>query len=591
MQFNQSGFWRGASITGVMLLSLPIQKAVAVSMYLTGQVQAPTTVQVLAQTPDPNRDRLIQPAPIPTPVPTEPSKPVLQTPTTPTPHPAPPTLVNIPVTKIDVTGSTVFHAADWLTIIQPLEGRLVSLEELQRAADAITQLYLDRGYITSRAILVDQTVTNGVVQIQVVEGSLEQIKLEGNRHVRESYIRSRIALGTKPPLNRDSLEDQLRLLKLDPLFTNVEASLRSGNQLGTSILTVRVTEAPSFNGLVGVDNYSPPAVGSVRMGGELHYRNLTGFGDELSASYFRTTAGGANMYDFSYRLPVNAMNGTLQLRIAPNDNRIIDPAFKDLGIEGNSQLYEISFRQPLLRTPREEFALSLGFTVQDGQTFIFNNIGAPFGVGPDINGNSRTRVLKLGQDYVKRDPQGAWALRSQFSFGIDIFDATVNPSPIPDGRFFSWLAQAQRVQRLSNDQLLIVQGDLQLTPDSLLPSQQFVIGGGQSLRGFRQNVRSGDNGFRLSAEDRITIQRDESGISVMQLAPFIDIGNVWNKSDNPNNPLPAQTFLAGVGLGFLWQPHPQFNLRLDYGIPLINLRDRGNDVQDSGFYFSLFYHF
>ena len=95
-------------------------------------------------------------------------------------------------------------------------------------------------------------------------------------------------------------------------------------------------------------------------------------------------------------------------------------------------------------------------------------------------------------------------MRSQFSFGIDILDATINNDPIPDGRFFSWLGQVQRVQRLSNDQLLIVQAELQLTPDSLLPSQQFVIGGGQSVRGYRQNVRSGDNGFRSAAiEDRI----------------------------------------------------------------------------------------
>jgi hemolysin activation/secretion protein len=494
------------------------------------------------------------------------------------------------VTKIEVTGSTILGAKEIEPITKPLEGRTVTLDELRNAADSITQIYLDRGYITSRAILVDQVIENGIVQIRVVEGSVEKIDIEGNRRLNAAYVRSRVALGAGTPLRQDRLEDQLRLLKADPLFANVEASLRPGTQLGQSILTVRVTEAQSFYGLVGSDNYSPPSVGPVRLGGIVGYRNPTGLGDEISVSYFGATTGGSNQYDFNYRVPLNAMNGTLQLRVAPSNNRITDDQFGFLDISGETELYEVSFRQPLVRSPREEFALSLGFSYQDGQTFIFNGLPFPFGIGPDADGNSRVRVLKFGQDYVKRDLQGAWALRSQFSVGLDVFNATTNDSPVPDGRFFSWLAQLQRVQRISEDNLLIAQLDVQLTPDSLLPSQQFVIGGGQSVRGYRQNARSGDNGIRFSLEDRIVVHRDEAGIPVLQFAPFFDAGLIWNKEDNPNE-LPDQTFLAAFGLGILFQPLPQFSIRLDYAPPLINLDDRGGNAQDDGFYFSVNYQF
>lgn len=90
--------------------------------------------------------------------------------------------------------------------------------------------------------------------------------------------------------------------------------------------------------------------------------------------------------------------------------------------------------------------------------------------------------------------------QSQFNLGVGVLDATLNPEPVPDSRFFSWLAQVQRVQRLGKDNLLIMQGDLQLTPDSLLSFHQFLIGGGQSVRGYAQSSRSGDNGVRLSLE-------------------------------------------------------------------------------------------
>lgn len=553
----------------------------------------------IAQQPDPNRDRLIQPAPTPTPLPPEQSAPVLSPtpsptptePTQPSPSPSPqPEPVSFSVSQIEVVGSKILTAADLEPITKPLEGRSVTLEELRQAADAITQLYLDRGFITSRAILTEQIITNGVVQIQVVEGSLEQIEVEGTRRLNPSYVRNRILLGANTPLNRDKLEDQLRLLKADPLFTNVEASLRPGTKLGQSILIVRITESPAVTGFVGSDNYSPPSVGSVRLGAGLNYRNLTGIGDEIQGSYYHTTTSGADVFDFSYRVPLNAMNGTLQLRAAPSYNRITDPDFEDLDIRGGNGLYEINYRQPLIRTPRQEFALALGFSFENGQTFLFQDTPFPFGIGPDEDGKSKTRVLKFGQDFVKRDPQGAWALRSQFSFGLGIFDATDNDDPVPDGQFFSWLGQIQRVQRLGNDHLLIIQGDIQLTPDSLLPSQQFVIGGGQSVRGYRQNARSGDNGFRFSIEDRIALARDEAGVPVFQLAPFVDMGKVWNKSDNPNK-LSDQTFLIGAGLGLLWQPVPQFYLRFDYGYPIVNLDDRGSDIQDDGFYFSVYYQF
>jgi hemolysin activation/secretion protein len=130
-----------------------------------------------------------------------------------------------------------------------------------------------------------------------------------------------------------------------------------------------------------------------------------------------------------------------------------------------------------------------------------------------------------------------------------------------------------------------------LASDSLLASEQFVIGGGQSLRGYRQNVRSGDNGFRVSVEDRITLLRDQdTQASTLQVSPFLDMGYVWNQNGNPNVQ-PSQRFLVGAGLGLLYQPLEGLSLKLDYGFPLVDLNDRGDNVQDDGFYFTVNYHY
>jgi hemolysin activation/secretion protein len=535
--------------------------------------------------PDSNQNRFLQPVPTPIPAPNPTESPVLPTPTSePTPDV---NVVPIQVNRIEVTGSTVLSSEQLNRITKPFEGSTVSFQELTSVIDEINQLYLEQGYTNSRAILEAQTIANGIVQIRVVEGTLERIEVEGTQRLNPNYVRSRVNLGVGTPLNTTKLEEQLRLLRADPLFKNVEAILRSGSEPGQSILVVRVTEADPFEASVSFDNYSPPSVGSERLGINTSYRNLTGNGDQLAASYYRTTTGGADVFDFSYRIPLNAMNGTLQLRAAPNRNEVTQSPFDEFDIRGESQLYEISYRQPLIRSLREEFALSLGFAYQSGQTFTFAG-PTPFGFGPDERGVSRTSVIKFGQDYLRWDSLGAWSLRSQFSLGTGLFNATTNPDSIPDARFISWLGQVQRVQLLNKNNLLILQADLQLTPDALLPSQQFIIGGGQSLRGYRQNVRAGDNGLRFSVEERMTLQRDEAGNAIFQLAPFVDLGTIWNVSDNPNN-LQKQRFLASVGLGLLWQPLSNLSVRLDYGLPLVNLDDRGENVQDSGFYFSVNY--
>ncbi|NJN48746.1 MAG: ShlB/FhaC/HecB family hemolysin secretion/activation protein [Alkalinema sp. RL_2_19] len=219
------------------------------------------------------------------------------------------------------------------------------------------------------------------------------------------------------------------------------SSLSPGTEAGKSLLTVRVKEAKTAYFGVTSDNYSAPVVGSERYGIYGGLRSTLIPGDEFFASYNRTTSGGSNALDFLYRTPINAQNGTIQLRVAPSWYNITDNEIGNLfDIDGNSQLYELTYRQPLMRTFRKEFALSLGFAFQNGNT----NVG-----GTNLfDTNNRARVLKFGQDFIARDAQGVWAGQSSFNLGLDIFDATDNPGPLADGKFFSWTGQLQRVQRL-----------------------------------------------------------------------------------------------------------------------------------------------
>ena len=181
-------------------------------------------------------DRFLQPDAQPlTPLPEE-TKPLLS----PTPAEASPSIpepdasdVTISVTRIDVMGSTVFDPQQFTPILEPLEGQVVSLSELQNAADKITELYVTEGYLTSRAILAEQDIVDGIVQIQVIEGRLQEdgIQIEGDERL-GNYVRSRLALGTTVPLKADHIEDQLLLLRADPLVETINASLQPSKKMG-----------------------------------------------------------------------------------------------------------------------------------------------------------------------------------------------------------------------------------------------------------------------------------------------------------------------------------------------------------------------
>jgi hemolysin activation/secretion protein len=556
--------------------------------FLLSWVIVGSALPSLAQLPDPNRERFTQPGSEPELLPPEDQQPQLPRPAQPPSQPNP---VNstpqVEVRRIEVTGNTVLSADRINPIIQPLEGRSVSLQDLQAAAQRITDLYVTAGYITSRAIVEPQDIQNGVVQIRVVEGSISDIQIEGNQRLRSKYIHDRLRLSTESPVSVNAIEERLRLLQADPLLDSITATLQPGEGLGQSHLVVNLTEADAFQIGANVDNYTTPTTGSIRAGVSIDHLNLTGNGDRFSFSFNGSTTGGSRVFDTSYTLPVNARDGTVQLRTIIDRNDITESPFDVLNISGASERYEVSFRQPIVESLAQEFALSLGFSHQRSQDFL-NDRGFPFFQGAERDGTSQTSVVKFGQDYLHRDPQGVWLLRSQFNFGTGLFDATVNDSPLPDGLFFSWLFQTQRLQRLTPNHLLVFQGDLQLTPDSLLPSEKFVIGGAQSLRGYRQSARSGDNGFRVSLEDRITVLRHSDRSAAFQVIPFVDFGSVWNQPDNPNR-LADDRFLIGSGLGLEWQPLQDLKVRVDYGVPIFNIAGRGDDLQDDGFYFGLNY--
>ncbi len=467
----------------------------------------------------------------------------------------------------------------------PETGRELSFAQLLQARSSITQLYIECGYITSGAILPPQDPEDGVVQLQVIEGSLEAIDVLGVHRLDPSYVKNRLALATTPPLNQQRLLEGLQLLQLDPLIQRLSAELQAGVRPSTNILEVIVTEADPFSVDFIANNNRSPSVGSFSRGLRLNHANVVGLGDGLSVAYANTE--GSNEVDVSYTIPLNARNGTLRLGYGDTNSRVIEPPFDTLDIRANSQYYELTYRQPLYQAPTEEFALALTFSRQESRTRIgFDDIGpAPIAPGADEDGRTEISAIRFTQEWLKRDGRRVLAARSQLSLGVDLFGTTINAVG-PDSQFFAWRGQGQWVQLLNPDTLLLIRADVQLAPDPLLPLEQFGLGGQDTIRGYREDALLTDNGVLASAEVRLPILRASEIQGVLQVAPFIDVGTGWNvesKNPDPNT-------LVSAGLGLLWRQSDDLTARLDWGIPLVSNNTRKRTWQESGVYFSLVFN-
>ncbi|WP_373525981.1 ShlB/FhaC/HecB family hemolysin secretion/activation protein [Nostoc sp.] len=547
---------------------------------VSAQSTPPSGVTIPPNIPAKVEETIPQPSPTPTTVPTPtPTVPILPSPPQENlPDTTFPSGESFFVKEIQVTGYSVLKA-EIIKLKQPLENQNVTFEQLLQLRSQITELYVKNGYITSGAFLPNnQNVASGVVQIQVVEGELEGISILGLKRLEPVYVRSRIERLAGKPLNQKRLEEALQLLQLDPIIERVNAELTAGSTPGSNILQVTVIESPPFHvGVVFANNQST-SVGSEQASVFVAHDNISGFGDKFSAEYGITE--GLGIYNISYSIPFNALDGTISVRYSNSDNSIIESKFRDLNIRSEAETLSFNVRQPLTHTPNNEFAVGLAFDLRRSQTYILNDIPFSFTEGPE-DGESRVTVIRFFQDWLQRDTNSVLAARSQFSFGIGAIDATVNDTGT-DGRFFSWVGQFQWVQRLSPRILMLAKVNTQLTPDSLLSLEKISIGGVDTVRGYGQNQLVADNGVVGGVEVRIPLA---SNLETLQLIPFFDIGTVWNnRGSNPD----SQT-LASLGLALNWQPFNGLVLRADYGIPLIGTSDRGNSLQDNGFNFLVRY--
>ena len=480
---------------------------------------------------------------------------------------------------IVVEGSTVYSADDLAYLYQDRVGQEIALAEVFEIADRITARYRNDGYILSRAIVPPQTIADGVVRIDIVEGYINAVRIEGDVPEGQSLLNAYAdRIMNSRPLSIRDLERYLLFFR-DLPGIEAEATISPAQDTpGASDLVILV-EYEALDGFVRVDNrgtkYNGP--GQVWLGAG--FNSLTDTHQRTALTF--ATAGKdmkeLRYFDFGYERHIDAEGRRLHVNLTETDSRP-GHTLRVLDIDSRNQTFKIGVTNPLLRSRARNLSLYADFVVRNSHTTIFTTTLS----------KDRVRFISLGALYDSIDRLGGVnQLGVRLDQGVDILGASKEGSTDlsrEGGRMeFTRLSlNASRLQRLNDNWSFLTNFTSQVASTKLLASEEFGVGGERCVRGYDPSEVTGDQGYCVLLEMRYGQNVDTTGY---QLYGFYDTGEVRRRLPGA---LGKTARLASAGLGVRLNYREQLSGSFEITWPQMNIVDtRSIDVGSNRIFFNL----
>jgi hemolysin activation/secretion protein len=486
--------------------------------------------------------------------------------------------------RFEIEGCTAFDAATLERTLAPFTARPLATTDLLDLVEALRRLYADAGHGTTEILLPDQDLEDGRIRIEVHEGRLESIEIEGTLAYQPYFFRSRIARAAAVPLDVPKLYRTLEQLQADPGVERIAAVLERVGP-GRHRLRVAVQERSPWSLQARYSNHRAPSVGSDGGRFAFEHPTLLGLGDRLLLE--GQVSEGLRDFGLRWDAPLGPLDTRFFVAWRRGRADIVERDVEALEIEGRYESISLGLRHPLLWTPTWEAWLDVYGDWRNGASSIFGRIEC---FQSDLRDCTPTvTALRASQELVHRTREHVAVLRSTLSFGLDLLGATPETDGGDrDGEFVSWLLQGQWVERLPDldpvplfdGTQLALRGELQLANDPLVAVEQIAVGGGTTVRGYRENQLVRDNGVIASAELRWPVVRSSFGRPVVMLAPFFDFGQAWDRKQNRKEEDP----IASTGLALAVSPIEALTAEISWGHRWRDVEPKGRGLQREGIF-------
>lgn len=441
-------------------------------------------------------------------------------------------------------------------LVAPYINQCLSLDRINQLVRAISEWYVQRGYITSRAFLTEQNLSHGTLNITVLEGKLEAIHMQG-----ASARQLNMAFPTRAGriLNLRDIEqgmEQINRLRTTP----VQIEIIPSSQPGYSI--VNLTSTPEFPLTLGLnmDNSGQRSTGIGQLSGSLVGNDLLGVADRWFVSGGRSSAFSdwRDAQNFQAGVSVPYGYGLLDYSYSwSNYHSRFNANSFDWYSNGDNISNRLSGSWVLFRNGQIKTGLQLGLNHYVSHNWLNETL---------LESSSRKLTsLQIGFNHTQKIAGGVATLNPMLSRGMPWFDAESDKGKsddFPKAEFRKWSVSSSYQRPVTQKMWWLSSFYAQWSPDRLYGSERLTIGGENSVRGYKEQYLSGDVGGYL---------RNELNYSLFTLPAIGEVSTTlaldggWLQSDKQDRYAAGTLWGSSLGLG---TRNAHVSTQLSLGIPV-----------------------
>ncbi len=493
------------------------------------------------------------------------------------------------IDRFKIEGNTLLKPDEIEAVLKPFTGKHREYGDVQRAIEALRQRYRTEGFSVVWVVAPEQDLDRGVVTLQVIEGRIGKITIEGNRFFDDSNIRSSLpALREEVSPRAGDISANVQLANENPA-KQVDVVLRPGEKQGVVDATVDVIDVRPLKAFLTFDNTGNPQTGDFRLGAGVQHANLFNR-DHVGTLNYVTSPGKwdqVSLYSGSYRLPLYSWGDSLDFIMAYSDvsagtaQTVAGP----LTFSGKGAVYGLRYNQLLERRGEYSHRIVYGLDYRAYENDCeLGNFGAA-GCGPAaVDVTVRPISVAYSGNWAKpgRISDFYVALSHNIPGGANGQESDFNAArPSPNGgdgassRYTILRFGASMVNAFESNWQVRAAFNAQYTSDSLVSGEQFGVAGATAVRGFLEREIVRDTGYFVNLE---LYSPNLTGTLVpgkgnLRGLLFFDIARA------ANNPLAGeekqQTSIASIGAGIRWNIQRNLNIRFD----LARVMDEGGSKE------------
>ncbi|QBZ87849.1 ShlB/FhaC/HecB family hemolysin secretion/activation protein [Pseudomonas viciae] len=399
-----------------------------------------------------------------------------------------------PIKTIELKGADALSEGERQRLLKPFLNQCLGVPQLNQLLKVITDYYLEKGLVTSRAYLPQQDLSSGHLQVLVVEGRLEGLKGAENSKLSERELAMAFPGKTGELLNLREMEQMVDQLNRLP-SNRAQMELTPGQNIGGSQVLVNNTAQKPWRAGLSRHNDGQKSTGEQQWGASLDWDSPLGLADQLAlrgghdaVSDHQKTSRNGMLY---YNLPFGWWN--LSYTYSQSEYRALGQAngfnFKQ---SGDSQNHQVRLERVVHRDAMSKTSLNTGLAYLRTNNFIEDSKLA--------ESSNRISEAQFGINHGRRVGNAFINLDLGLQQGIGALDAQGDHEPgpgLPDARYRKYTATLSYLQPFqmwgeSFSFSSLMTG--QRSEDVLFSPQRMSLGGLSSIRGYKDQTLSGDSG-------------------------------------------------------------------------------------------------